>query len=175
MRTKPIYLAVLLLSACAWQAAAQPAFDSSGDGMLNGTYYFRQVLYDAQSGDSMSLVGNIDFDGQGNYTLSNATILDAASGSSPQSFSASGTYSVAASGQVILTAFNPNVNTTDLIVGLVSPNGVFIGSSTENTEGYNDLFIATPIGSLPPTTATFSGSYQVAYYDPTYAGDAILN
>lgn len=178
MRTKPIYLAVLLfgIGACAWQASAQPQFDSSGDGTLNGTYYFRQVLYDAQSGDSMSLVGNIDFDGQGNYTLNNATILDAATGSStPQSFSASGTYSVAASGEAILTAFNPNVNTTDEIIGLVSPNGVIIGSSTENTEGYNDLFIATPIGSLPPTTATLSGSYQVAYYDPTYAGDAILN
>lgn len=178
MTTKPIYLSVLLfgLGACAWQASAQPAFDSTGDGMLNGTYYFRQVLYDAVQQDSMSLVGNIAFDGQGNYTLSNATILDAATGSStPQSFSASGTYAVAASGQAILTAFNPTVNATDQIVGLVSPSGLLIGSSTENTVGYNDLFIAAPVGSVPATNATLSGSYRVAYFDPTYPGDAILN
>lgn len=174
MRTKPTFFAVLLLGACAWHLSAQPAFDSSGDGKLNGTYYFRQVIYDAQSEDATSLVGNISFDGNGNYTLSNATILDAASGSTtPQSFSATGTYTIAASGEGFINAFSPNVSRSDQIIGLVSPKGLFIGSSTENTEGYNDLFIAAPVGSTA-TNATLSGSYQVAYFDPTYPGDALL-
>ena len=43
MKTKNTLL-VLLLCACASQASAQ-SFDSSGDIMLNGTYYMRQVFY----------------------------------------------------------------------------------------------------------------------------------
>ena len=56
----------------------------------------------------------------------------------------------------------------DLIVGLVSPKGIFIGSSTENSEGINDLVIAAPVGSNEATNATLNGSYKIAYMDPTY-------
>jgi uncharacterized protein (TIGR03437 family) len=174
IKTKPTLFAVLLLGACAWQCSAQPAFDSSGNGQLNGTYYFRQVIYLEQSGDAMSLVGNIIFDGNGNYTLSNATLMDAASGSSTaQPITGTGSYTVAASGEAILAAVNVADFPNDQIVGLVSPTGVFIGSSTENGNGYNDLFIAAPVGSQA-TNATFSGSYQIVYFDPTYPGDALL-
>lgn len=174
MKTNPTLFAVLLFGACAWQCSAQPAFDSSGDGKLNGTYYFRQVIY-VQSGDAMSLVGNIIFDGNGNYTLSNATILDAETGSStPQPISGTGTYAIAASGEGILAAVNVDDFPNDQILGLVSPNGVFIGSSTETANGYNDLFIAAPVGS-GVGNGTLSGSYQVAYFDPTYPGNALLS
>ncbi|MGP0071571.1 MAG: IPT/TIG domain-containing protein [Bryobacteraceae bacterium] len=173
MKTKTTLLAVLFLGACAGQLSAQ-SFDSSGDGMLSGAYYFRQVIYLENSNDSMSLTGTITFDGKGNYTLSTATLLDQANGSiTPQPFSGSGTYSIAASGEGFLTAVNTPDFPNDLIIGLVSPNGVFIGSSTENTNQYNDLFIAAPAGS--PTVSTLSGSYQVAYFDPTYPGDGLLS
>jgi len=177
MRTKfPIFVA-LFLGAYASQSFAQPAFDSSGDGKLNGTYYFRQVLYVPleESYDFISIMGNINFDGNGNYTLSNATILDANSGSAtPQALNATGTYSIAASGEGIIAAVNVDDFPNDKILGLVSTNGVFIGSSTENTTGYNDLFIAAPVGSSAATNATLSGSYQMAYFDPTVPLDAIL-
>ena len=76
----------MLLGACAWQASAQPAFDSSGDGQLNGAYYMRQVFYfvsdDAGDlGEAMNVQGEITFNGAGGYTFT-GSLLDSASGSS---------------------------------------------------------------------------------------------
>ncbi len=105
MKTKTTLLVVFLLAACAWRSSAQPAFDSSGDGQLNGAYYFRQVFYFlSQSGglsEAISLQGTITFSGGGNYTVTNASLLDSATGSStPVTFSnESGTYVIAASGE----------------------------------------------------------------------------
>lgn len=162
------------MAACAGSGLAQ-SFDSSGDGKLNGTYYFRQVLYFEETGDEVSIVGNISFNGSGSYTLSNATLLDAGSGSStPVALSGSGTYSIAASGEGYISALDSADFPNDQILGLVSAKGIFIGSSTENSNGYNDLFIAAPVGSAQATNATLSGSYQVAYFDPTFPGDALL-
>ena len=78
---------------------------------------------------------------------------------------------VSASGEGYISAVNPDFP-SDQIIGLVS-HGVFIGSSTENGNGYNDMFIAAPIGSVA-TNATLNGSYTVAYFDPTYPGDALF-
>jgi uncharacterized protein (TIGR03437 family) len=51
----------------------------------------------------------------------------------------------------------------DLIYGLVSSKGILIGSSTETASGYNDLFIAAPVGASTPN---FSGNYTMAGYLP---------
>lgn len=163
------------MGACACAGYSQ-SFDSSGDGMLNGTYYFRQVLYFQQSGDAANIVGNITFNGGGSYTLSNATLLDANSGSStPVALSGTGTYSVAASGEGYISALDSTDFPGDQILGLVSPKGIFIGSTTENQNGYNDMFVAAPVSGSQATNATLSGSYQVAYFDPTFPGDALLS
>ena len=58
-------LALLLTAATGWQAAAQ-TFDNSGNSMLQGTYYFREVIYllADQAGDlgqAVALFGNITF------------------------------------------------------------------------------------------------------------------
>jgi hypothetical protein len=52
-----------------------PAFDSSGDALLNGSYYFRDISYVAA--DSMGdlkeasvMYGTLTFDGKGGYTIS---------------------------------------------------------------------------------------------------------
>ena len=180
MKTKTILLVVLLLTACAWRSSAQATFDSTGDGKLNGAYYFRQVIYFLDQagglGEAVSLEGNITFNGGGTYTVTNASLLDSASGSStPQTFTnESGSYVVAASGEGYLSAVNPNFP-NDQIIGLVSQGGIFIGSTTENGNGYNDLFIAVPVGSTA-TNATLNGAYSVAYLDPTFSGggDALL-
>lgn len=177
MKTKTTLLVVLLLGACAWRSSAQPAFDSSGNGQLNGAYYMRQVFYfvtddEGDIGDAMNVQGEITFDGNGNYSFT-GTFLDAASGSAtPVAVTnETGSYVVSASGEGYISGVNPNF-TSDQIIGLVS-HGVFIGSSTENGNGYNDMFIAAPIGSVA-TNATLNGSYTAAYFDPTYPGDALF-
>ncbi len=174
MKTKTTLLVVLLLTACAWRSFAQPAFDSSGDGKLNGAYYFRQIFYFSQSGDAINMQGTITFDGSGGYTVTNASLLDSASGSTTRVTlnNASGSYVVSSNGQGYLSAINPNYS-NDQIVGVVSQGGVFMGSSTETSNLYNDLFIAAPVGSTA-TNATLKGAYTVAYFDPTFAGDALL-
>ena len=66
-------LLVLLWAATGWQAAAQ-TWDTSGNGMLNGTYYFRAVVYvtDTSTGAlsrGIALYGNISFNGSGTYSM----------------------------------------------------------------------------------------------------------
>lgn len=167
-------------------AAQAPAFDTSGNGMLHGTYYFRHVLYaigtTADSNgiigdisEAIALYGQISFDGNGNYTIPNGIVSDSGLGS-PDPLSCylaqttcttgaavTGTYSVSASGYGALA--NPIV-TGDFIYGLVSANGIFAGSSTETTSAYNDLFIGAPVPSTALTNSNFSGSYTVAGYLP---------
>jgi hypothetical protein len=182
MKTKTTLL-VLLFGACAWQSSAQ-SFDSSGDGMLNGSYYFRQVIYlpDQSTGElnaAVSIQGTLNFSGTGGYTFS-GSLLDSANGCcTPQTnLTSSGTYVISASGEGyisgILGAIDANFPNNDSIVGLVSHGGIFIGSTTENITGYYDMFIAAPIGSSPATNSTFNGAYTVAYVDPTFVGDALF-
>ncbi len=178
MKTKTIVPVLFLLIAGAGLSSAQASFDSSGDGKLTGAYYFRQVLYSISDqagdlGEATSIQGTITFNGGGSYTVTNASYLDSgASSSTPVAFTGSGSYAISASGEGYITAVNPNF-TSDQIVGLVSQNGVFIGSTTETGNGYNDLFIAAPVGSTA-TNATFNGAYTLAYIDPTFPGDALL-
>jgi uncharacterized protein (TIGR03437 family) len=173
MKTNTILPVVLLLGVCAWQSSAQPAFDSSGNGQLNGAYYMREVFYfvtdDAGDiGQAMNLQGEITFNGSGSYTFT-GTFLDSGTGSaSPVAVTnETGTYVVSASGEGYISAVNPEFP-SDQIIGLVS-HGVFIGASTETGNGYNDLFVAAPIGSVA-TNATLNGGYSLAYFDPTFLG-----
>ena len=81
-----------------WQAAAQ-SWDTSGNGLLQGTYYFREVIYviadnSGNLGRALSVYGNIAFDGTGGYSIT-GTVMDSDSGS-PQSFNTSGAYSISA-------------------------------------------------------------------------------
>jgi uncharacterized protein (TIGR03437 family) len=152
--------------------------------MLSGTYYVRQVIYFVQTtqspqgtvGGAINTYGNITFDGNGNFTFS-GTFLDPSISNVGTQFTSSGTYVISASGMGYMTEINnqEGFSSSDLIVGMVSPKGIFIGSSTQNADGFNDLVIAAPVGSTQATNATLSGSYQVAYMDPTFAGDAIFN
>jgi uncharacterized protein (TIGR03437 family) len=186
MKTK-ITLLVLLFGGCALPSFAQ-SFDSSGDGKLNGAYYFRQVLYHIadSAGDldeEMNVQGEITFDGKGSYTF-NGNFLDCAANPcpAPKPVTTTGTYVVSASGEGYIQGIqvpagtNFSISATDFIIGLVSQGGVFIGSTTENGTGYNDLAVAAPIATPAATVATFSGAYALAYIDPTFpgGGDALL-
>jgi uncharacterized protein (TIGR03437 family) len=165
--------------------AQAPAIDTSGNGMLSGTYSFRHVLYVLASvpdsngitgdlGQTIAVYGNISFDGNGHYMIANGIVSDSDTGiNDPLScylanaicttgVPVGGSYSISASGFGFLT----NPISEDLIYGLVSANGVFAGSSTETTLAYKDLFIGAPAGPALSTSSTFQGSYTVAGFIP---------
>src|SRR5271165_3397207 len=159
---KPRSTLLFFLAALASPAAAQ-VFDNTGNHLLSGTYYFREVSFDLNSGTSAVIYGNISFSGTGTYTTS-ATEGDTSSGVLAP-FNVSGTYSISASGY----GFISNSLLKSPIYGLVS-NGIFIGSSTES--GYNDLFVAAPAGSQ--NTSTLNGTYSMAYMHPLIPKDAFI-
>jgi uncharacterized protein (TIGR03437 family) len=152
----PVFLTILM----AWQAFGQSGlvFDNSGNSMLNGTYYFREVIWalDSSSADALALYGTITFSGSGTYTIS-ATEFDSNQGGASTG-NGSGSYVIGAGGFGYLTS--PLYGTGVQIRGMVA-NGVFIGSATEG--GFNDIFVAGLIPSPTPTAGSFSGSYQMAY------------
>ena len=172
--------ALLLISMAAGLGAQTPAWDTSGNGMLNGTYYFRQVLYQLSNAgtgalyDAVSLYGTIVFSGTGTYSVT-ASMVDLR-GNTLNHVTPTGTYSIAASGQGFLSS---PVSSGDVVYGMVNAQGVFVGSSTENPNGYNDVFIAAPLSTPMPAASTFKGSYSLAYIDlsggnPLYTVGAML-
>jgi hypothetical protein len=125
------------------------------------------------------------FDGNGNYSIVNGIVMDSDAGA-PESLSCwlqgavsgcssntpvPGTYSISANG----FGFLANVLTGDQVYGLVGANGVFVGSSTETTQAYNDLFIGAPLASLAPTNATFNGAYTVTGFIPFPGSSALFS
>jgi uncharacterized protein (TIGR03437 family) len=169
MKTKTA-LVMLLLGACAWQCSAQPAFEPSGDGMLNGAYYLRQVLYYVSGqgtlSETINVQGTIVFNGAGAYSFSGSVLDSAVSETNPQTFvtAQTGSYVISASGEGYISALYEG-SPANAIVGLVS-QGIFIGS-TPGIDGYNDLLIAAPVGS-GATNATLKGTYAVSYIDPSF-------
>lgn len=181
--------AFLLLAVAIGSTATAQTFDNSGNGMLNGSYYFRQVLWavgsnDGSLGAAISIYGNITFDGKGGYSVT-STVFDGGVGS-PQNYNMTGTYTISASGYgSISSPANPYLafligvsSNADDTYGLVSKSGIFIGSSTENQLGYNDILVAAP-NSSTTTLATFKGTYAVADFDspdwsPVNTSEALL-
>src|SRR5260370_34676017 len=158
---------VLLLMSMATGLIAQTStWDTSGNGMLNGQYYFRHVTYqlsnagDGSLYDAIAVYGTVTFSGTGTYSI-NATLADGRTGQL-QTLKPSGTYSIAASGQGFLSS---PLFTGDSIYGMVNAQGIFVGSSTENPNGYNDVLIAAPLSNPLPGVSTFKGSYSLAYMD----------
>ncbi len=151
--------------------AAAQVWDPTGNSQLSGTYYFREVLYPIgdQAGDlsdAVSLYGGITFNGSGGYSISGtqAVLYDAAQGSTA-TFTSSGTYTIGASGHGFINFSNSLLNVSYTIRVLVS-NGLLIGSSTDNSYGVNEMFIASPIASPNLTASAFSGSYTLVYFNP---------
>src|ERR1017187_2565450 len=158
---------IFLLLAVAMAAQAQ-SWDTSGNGMLSGTYYFRQVIYVVGDqygdlGEAVSLYGNISFNGNGGYTLTSGQwyVYDSSQGYGTYAVT-NGTYSISASGYGFISS--PYV-TGDSIYGLVSQQGIFVGSSTDNSYGYNDFLVAAPLATPLPTAANFSGTYVFSNLD----------
>src|ERR1700721_4384538 len=99
---KPLAWSFLLLfMAATWPAAAQ-SWDASGNGLLSGTYYFRQVMWLGGYNfahalkEAIAVYGNIVFGGDGTYTLT-AKAADAAE-NTVTSITGSGTYTTPPTG-----------------------------------------------------------------------------
>lgn len=166
--------AVMLLALAGGNAFAQTyPWDSSGNGLLKGTYYFRHVLWyvgdnSGNLGEALAAYGQITFDGNGNYSTT-AALYDGGSGQITSNYNVTGTYSIAASGygfmsSPLINAFQGSVSGGDVVYGLVA-NGIFVGSSTENQIGYNDLMIAAPLPNPSPTLSSLQGSYTMFAMD----------
>ena len=148
-------IAVLLTRVIGWPLAAQ-VFDNTGNGKLNGNYYFRQVVFTAT--EELAVYGTVNFNGNGTYTTNAQAIYCSQSGCSGGADNSSGTYAIAASGYGSIQ----DQLTGSPIYGLVGANGVFVGSTTEAP--LNDLFIAAPVSGQ--SLSTFQGSYSLAYVYP---------
>jgi uncharacterized protein (TIGR03437 family) len=149
---------VLLLMAVLSGTVGAQTFDNSGNSMLNGKYYFRELIF--TSTDEAAVYGNITFSG-GTYSISGTQIFDCnqTGCSLPSNYSTSGTYTISASGFGFISEQLLNSQ----IYGAVGANGVFVGSSTES--GAYDLFIAAPVSSQG--LSTLQGSYSLSFMDPT--------
>jgi uncharacterized protein (TIGR03437 family) len=155
---------LLLFMVAIWPAGAQ-SWDTSGNGLLNGTYYFRQVMWlgGYNSADDLqqavAVYGNIVFGGDGTYILT-AKAVDAGE-NGVTSITGSGTYTIAASGYGYMSTplqFAYSQFKGDQINLLVSPSKVVVGSTTDNNTGYNDLFLAAPTLT---STASLQGTFSV--------------
>lgn len=158
-----VLLLVALVVSCA--SAQTPTWDTTGNSLLSGSYYIREVFWQlgdagGDLSDGASIYGVITFTpSTGKYSFSG---LFTDSGSTPSAYTTSGSYSISASGY----GFMDDLGLTDTVFGLVS-NGIFIGSTTENlsTMGYNTMAIASPIASPQATNATFKGTYAMVDLD----------
>ncbi len=155
---------MLLFLVAAWPGAAQ-SWDTSGNGLLKGTYYFRQVMwlggYNSSNDleEAIAVYGSIVFGGDGTYALT-AKAADAAE-NTVTSITGSGTYTIAASGYGYMSTplqFVYSKFKGDEINLLVSPSKVVVGSTTDNNSGYNDLFVAAP---APTSTPSLEGTFSV--------------
>jgi len=139
-------------------------FDASGNSMLNGAYYMRDVAYSGVSevgviGLAQTLYGTITFDGQGHYQFSGQFANSTSSVVSP--YQASGTYSVMPSGLANLQNPLPQ-NASITMYGAAGASGV-VASSTES--GLHDFLIAIPAGSGNATNKDVTGSFTGGLMD----------
>ena len=75
----------------------------------------------------------------------------------------SGNYAISGSGEGYICSINTSFS-IDRIIGMVS-HGIFIGSTTVTGNGYNDLFIAAPVGT-EATNATLKGAASLEIIGP---------
>jgi len=160
------FSAALVLAVACFASANAQNFDNSGNGTLTGTYFVRQVLTakldpnTSAIGRAVSIVGNMTFDGKGNYSFT-GQMVDTSVSTSAAPYTVSGTYALESNGLVQIQ--NP-IDGSDLEYGGVAgigPNAI-VASATEGP--YNDIFIAIPISSTA-STSSVQGSFQVAFID----------
>lgn len=149
------YRAMALLL-CAAAANAQVSTNAS----LFGKYFFRQVALETGSGatvsQTLSAEGNLNFDGNGNFTVTGQQIA----GTTPGTALAvsNGIYTVNPGGFVTLS--NPLLSGVTINARLGAEG--LVGSSTEAGPTVFDLFIAVRGSTNPVTNRSMTGPYWVS-------------
>jgi uncharacterized protein (TIGR03437 family) len=152
-------------------------FDTSGNGMLHGDYFVREVLAAGQNPSTgaitsaTSAIGVVTFDGKGDFTFAGQVMTSGST--TPTTSSISGVYGVGSNGLMYMTSL---ADTADVVYGGVAAVGpaAFVASATE---GLNvDIMIAIPAGSNV-SNASLNGSYTTGYInflnaDPTMVREA---
>lgn len=146
-------------------AQTSPTFDTSGNSLLTGNYFVRQVILDNKTnaglpGRARSYTATFVFDGAGNYTSTGQVSDNGLSSGAPQAFTFKGTYSVSSSGTLRM---QNALSTTDLVWGGVGKSAI-VGSSTESNEF--DLLVGVPVTGTV-TNASLQGQYRLASLDIT--------
>lgn len=162
-------LAMILAFGLADAAAQTP--DSSGNGLLKGSFRFRRLAVlnvDANYNPTevAATYGTIVFDGAGNYTVTATTVDNIATSGVSQPLSVTGTYAIGSGGSGYLTNLLNEADANANIFGAVS-QGVFAGSSVQSQSDattLNDIFVAIPIGAAP-SNAGFTSPYQTGLLD----------
>lgn len=148
--------------------------DTSGNSMLTGKYWVRQVVLELGDGSTgrpygqalgaASLTGAITFDGNGRYTFAGVSLPDSKTAQA-KPLTASGTYRVGANGVASIdSVLFPNASYgTESVFGAVGGDGVFVGASTEGL--HEDLFIAVPAGARVATNASLQNTFVVGHLE----------
>jgi uncharacterized protein (TIGR03437 family) len=162
---------VVGLALVAATASAQ-SFDSSADGNLFGDYFVREVMLSnvdqssSAAGRARSVEGTITFDGQGNYTFS-GSLMDTTIGQPAAIAGQSGTYQLAGNGFFAMDDLIDSTQTDFGGTGLFGTAGLtsIVASATEGPQ--KNILVAIPAGSttLPITTASLQGTYNVGFID----------
>ena len=140
-------------------------FDTSGNGLLHGDYFVREVLIANQHSDgtissASSAVGVATFDGKGNYTFTGQGMSSSSGANSKLSLT--GTYKLASNGFLIIQSFADPNNTDYGGVAATGPSA-FVGSTTEGTNDAS-ILIGIPAASNVSNSA-LNGNYTAASID----------
>jgi uncharacterized protein (TIGR03437 family) len=154
---------MILLCAFTISISAQTV-DSTGNGMLKGPYFVRQVLTLPDQNTSAitnatSILGTITFDGAGKYSFTGQKMES--TGGTASAYSTNGTYSVASNGTLQIQSPIDNTDTEFGGLGAAGPSAI-VASATEGD--YDDIFIAIPAGSAF-SNSSIQGSYRFGFLD----------
>lgn len=187
MRIFPIQFlfSAAILSVFSLAAASGQTQDTSGNGMLKGTFEFRHIAVQIVDGnfnptDMTAVYGSITFDGAGNYKLAATSVDNGVANGAPQPVNLNGTYAIGSNGIGYLTneLYPTGPSAPFAYINGAVAQGVFTGSSTESQgdgNTLNDIFVAIPVGA-PPTNASFTTAFQTGVIDFTGANSsAIMN
>ncbi|MGA2183155.1 MAG: hypothetical protein ABSH47_09010 [Bryobacteraceae bacterium] len=138
-------------------------FDATGNEMLNGTYFVREIQLAGvnTTGTSVntaySLLGTMTFDGAGNYSFTGQK-LDSTVTTGVASYTTTGGYAVSANGMLVIQdlVFSATSAASLGAVGAAGP-GAFVASHP----GANPvLMVGIPVGGT-----ALSGAYYGSYFD----------
>jgi uncharacterized protein (TIGR03437 family) len=132
----------------------------SSNQSLTGKYYFREVLLitdgTANVKTMQSGAGTLTFDGNGNFTISNAQQFSGTA--APVTLTGSGTYQVKPGGFATMT----NPLQTSATVNARLGGTALVGSSTEAGPTIFDLFVAIPAPSQAVSSSALNGVYWIS-------------